>query len=136
MTLPRIVRRTPITVLVVEDEPIIRLELVDQLEDLDLTVLMAKDADEAIALLDRHPEIEVLLTDVRMPGGSMDGACLAHHVRDRWPPVKIIVLSGHFSLEPSDLPNESLFLSKPYRPEALVNAMAQMINRLAAPAAA
>ena len=48
-----------------------------------LVVLSASDADEAIALLDTHPEIELLLTDITMPG-SMDGVRLAHHVRHRW----------------------------------------------------
>jgi CheY-like chemotaxis protein len=135
MASQRIMHRKPITVLVVEDEPLIRLELVDQLKDMDLTVLTAEDADDAIRLLDRHPEIEVLLTDIRMGSRSMDGARLAHHVRDRWPPIKIIVLSGEFNLELSELPVDSLFLSKPYGPEALLAAMAQMINQQPAPPA-
>jgi len=132
MASQRVMRRNRITALIVENEAIICLELVSQLESMDLTALVARDADDAIALLDSHPEIEVLITDIRMQGGSMDGIRLAHHVRDRWPPVKIIVLSGHFNLELSDLPVDSLFLSKPYRPETLEEAVAQMINRQAA----
>lgn len=128
MASQRIIRRNPMTVLIVENEAIICLELVSQLEEMDLTALVARDADEAIALLDSHPEIEVLMTDIRMGGGSMDGIRLAHHVRDRWPPVKILVLSGHFDLDLSQLPSDSIFLSKPYRPEGLVEAMARLIN--------
>lgn len=103
----------PATILVVEDEAIIRLELVDWLSDLGLVVLAANNADEAIALLDTHPEIELLMTDVRMPG-SMDGARLAHHVRRRWPPVKIIVVSGLVDTPLRDLPKDSIFLPKPF----------------------
>lgn len=74
----------PATILIVENEAIVRMELAAQLTALGLKVLVAGDADEAIDLLDAHAEIELLLTDVTMPG-SMDGVRLAHHVRKRWP---------------------------------------------------
>ena len=94
-------RLMPTTVLVVENEALVRLEVADRLARLGLLVLVASDADEAIVLLDAHPEIDVLFTDIRMPG-SMDGVRLAHHVRNRWPPVRIIVASGmideHFGI--------------------------------------
>lgn len=73
-----------------------------------LTVLTANDADEAIQILDSHPEIELLLTETRIPGGCMDGVQLAHHVRARWPPLTIIVMSGLTDTELSDLPLDSL----------------------------
>jgi CheY-like chemotaxis protein len=113
----------PVTVLIVEHEWLVRCELEAQLADLGLTVLAARDADEAIQLLDSHPEIELLLTDLKMPG-SMDGVRLAHHVRDRWPPVKIIVMSGLSQTALADLPEGSLFLPKPYGPGALMSALA------------
>jgi CheY-like chemotaxis protein len=119
-------RLSPATILVVENEALVRLELADRLASSGLTVLVASNADEAIVLLDAHPEIEVLFTDVRMPG-SMDGVRLARHVRDRWPPVKIIVASGMMGAELRDLPPGSLFLSKPYAPEALAAAMANVM---------
>jgi CheY-like chemotaxis protein len=122
----RFARLTPATILVVENEALVRLELADRLARPGLIVLIAADADEAIELLDAHPEVEVLFTDVRMPG-SMDGIRLAHHVRGRWPPVKIIVTSG-IDAELNDLPGGSLFLSKPYAPESLDHALAQMIS--------
>jgi CheY-like chemotaxis protein len=124
----------PPTVLVVENEAIVRLELVDQFEGLGLIVLAAQDADEAILLLDSHPEIELLMTDIKMPG-SMDGIRLAHHVRDRWPPVKIIVLSGMLNTQLSQLPGESIFLSKPYDPGALAEALSNMLNSHVPPTA-
>jgi CheY-like chemotaxis protein len=117
----------PATILVVENEAIVRLELVAQLTDLGLKVLVASDADEAIDLLDSHQEIELLLTDVTMPG-SMDGVRLAHHVRKRWPPIKIVVTSGRPGTKLSDLPLGSRFFPKPYGPEALRNAMSPFLN--------
>ncbi len=117
-------RLKPATVLIVEHEHIVQMELEAQLLDMGLTVLAAGDADEAIALLDAHPEIELMLTDLRMPG-SMDGIRLAHHVRGRWPPVKIIVASGVTRTQLSQLPEGSIFLAKPYGPEALAAALAQ-----------
>jgi len=126
--IPQSVRPRPITVLIVENEAIVSLELVSRLTEMGLTPLAAGDADEAIALLDSHPEIELLLTDIKMPSGSMDGVRLAHHVRDRWPPVKIIVVSGLFDTDPADLPLDSIFLKKPCGPEVLMDALARMIN--------
>jgi two-component system, response regulator PdtaR len=120
-------RLSPATILVVENEALVRLELADQLAELSFVVLTARDADEAIALLDTHPEIELLFTDIKMPG-SMDGLRLAHHVRDRWPPVKIIVTSGLVRTELSELPGGSLFLAKPYAPETLAGALAHLMN--------
>lgn len=120
-------RTTPPTILIVEDEAIVRLELVSRFEDLGVVVLAAANADEAISLLDSRPDIELLLTDIKMPG-SMDGIRLAHHVRGRWPPVKIIVLSGMLDTELAALPGESVLLSKPYDPEVLEHAMSRMLS--------
>ncbi len=110
------------TVLIVENEAIIRLELADQLRDMGFIALEAADADEAIALLESCPGISVMFTDVTMPG-SMDGLRLAHHVRLRWPPMKIIVASGKVDAQLAALPEGSIFLPKPYRPEALAEAL-------------
>ena len=70
------------TILIVEDEAIIRFELIDLFEEEGYRVYAAANADEAIALLDRHGEVRVVLTDVEMPG-SMDGLKLAHYIRER-----------------------------------------------------
>jgi CheY-like chemotaxis protein len=110
------------TVLVVEDSALVQLELVDWLSELGLIVYTANDADEAIAVLEAHPEIDRLLTDIRMPG-SMDGIRLAHYVAGRWPPVQIVVLSANFGTSQSDLPPESIFVPKPYLPETLLRAL-------------
>ena len=120
-------RTKPPTILIVEDQAIVRLELVERFEVLGLIALAAKDADEAIVTLDASSDIELLLTDIKMPG-SMDGIRLAHHVRDRWPPVKIIVLSGRLNTELGELPRGSIFLSKPYDPEGLEQAIRFMLG--------
>ena len=120
-------RLKPATILVVENEAIVRMEAAASLTDLGLTVLTADGADQAIALLDSHPEIEILFTDLKMPG-SMDGMRLTHHVRGRWPPVKIIVASGLWTTKLSDLPTGSVFLAKPYAPDALIAALRDVSN--------
>ena len=104
----------PISVLVVEDEELIRLDIVDFLQQEGFLVYEAATADEAIHLLEIHPPISVLFTDIDMPG-SMDGLKLAAAVRDRWPPVKIVITSGHRIVEITDLPDGGVFFSKPYR---------------------
>jgi len=114
----------PATVLVVEDELLVQLELADWLKEFGLSVFTADNADEAIKLLELHPEIDLLLTDIRMPG-SMDGIRLAHYVAGRWPPVRIVVLSGNLATAPSELPPESIFVPKPYQPDALLRALSR-----------
>jgi len=123
----RSARSKPATVLIVENEAIVRLELADWLAERGLIVLQADGADEAIALLDAHPEVKLLLTDITMPG-SMDGARLAHHVRGRWPPVKIIVMSGLIDAHLPELPADSIVVSKPFRHEELWPSMAYLAN--------
>jgi two-component system, response regulator PdtaR len=126
----QIKRLNPATILVVEDDALVQLELADWLADLGLTVLTADNADQAIERLDSHPQIDLLLTDIRMPG-TMDGIRLAHHVAERWPPVKIVVLSGLFRTPLCELPPNSLFVPKPYRPEELWRALAPKQSRTA-----
>ena len=104
-------------VLVVEDEALIRLDMVDCLEEAGFSVEEAGSADEAILILEGRTDIRLILTDIDMPG-SMDGLKLAAYVRDRWPPIKIIVTSGHVSVSPDQIPVGGRFFSKPYdRPE-------------------
>ena len=64
---------------------------------------------------------------INMPG-SMDGLKLAHAVRDRWPPIKILVVSGNQRLQSSDLPTDSCFVEKPYQASALVDELRSMVS--------
>ena len=100
-------------VLGVEDEVLIRMNTAEIIEDAGFEVLEAANADEAIALLEARRDIQVIFTDIDMPG-SMNGIKLAQAVRGRWPPIKIIATSGHFKLKAGDLPDDGRFLPKPY----------------------
>jgi CheY-like chemotaxis protein len=117
------------TVIVVEDEAIVRMDIAMSLQDKGFMVLEASNADEAIGLLDAHPEIRLMFTDIDMPG-SMDGLKLAKAVRDRWPPVKIIIASGHRELRDDLLPIEGKFFSKPYDQARIISAMREMLAPL------
>lgn len=103
----------PPVVLLVEDEGLVRMAAADDLIDAGFSVLEAANADEAIRMLETHPEISILFTDIDMPG-SMDGIRLAHAVRERWPPVKLVLVSGHQSPTADLLPAETAFFTKPY----------------------
>lgn len=116
------------TVIVVEDEVIVRMDIAMSLQDEGFIVLEASNADEAIGLLDAHPEIRLMFTDIDMPG-SMDGLKLAEAVRDRWPPVKIIIASGHRELRDDLLPIEGRFFSKPYEHAVVISAIREMLTR-------
>lgn len=100
-------------VLVVEDEPLLRLMALDLVEDAGIEAVGAANADEAISILESRRDIRVVFTDIDMPG-SMDGLRLAAAIRDRWPPIRIIVTSGHRKVGTDDLPDEAVFFAKPY----------------------
>jgi CheY-like chemotaxis protein len=114
-------------VLVVEDEVLIRMAIVDSLEQSGFVVYEAANADAAIGLLERHDDIRVLFTDVDMPG-SMDGLKLAAAVRDRWPPIKIVVTSGQLKVEPWQLPAEGRFVPKPYDATQVATVLHEMVG--------
>jgi CheY-like chemotaxis protein len=118
--------RPSAAVLIVEDEPLIRMGAVSLIEDAGFEVYEASSADAAIALLEMHEEISLIFTDVDMPG-PMDGLKLAHYVRGRWPPVKIIVASGHVKVAKESLPAGALFLPKHYDPAELNHKVREMM---------
>ena len=109
-------------VLIVEDEALVRMAAVGMVEEAGFEVLEATNADEAILLLEARRDITVVFTDVEMPG-SMDGLRLAHAVRGRWPPIKIIATSGRYAVRDGDLPSGGLFLRKPYSPAEISSAL-------------
>ena len=115
-------------VLVVEDEPIIRLGMVSSIEDAGYTVIEAASADEAISRLAQDSEVGVVVTDVDMPG-SMDGIRLAHYVRNRWPPIQLLVISGKVGVLPGELPDGARFMSKPYQEPALLNTIETLASQ-------
>jgi two-component system, response regulator PdtaR len=116
-------------VLVVEDEPLLRMLAVEAVEAAGFVAIEARDADEAVAVLESRSDISLLFTDIDMPG-SMDGLKLAHAVRGRWPPIKILVVSGKVRLQPSELPSSSRFVGKPYRAAAMVEELRSLAGPL------
>lgn len=113
-------------VLIVEDSPMIRMSAVDLVLSAGYDALEAGDADEAIRILESRDDIDLVFTDVQMPG-TMDGIKLSHYIRDRWPPVKLIVASGAAIVEESVLPAGSRFFSKPYEDLTITEAMALLL---------
>jgi len=119
-------KRSPHAVLIVEDDQLLRLLTVDLVEQAGFEAVQAEDADEAVAILEARSDIALLLTDIEMPG-SMDGVKLAHAVRDRWPPIKIIVVSSRVT--DRDLPTESSFFSKPYHADKVISEICSLLGR-------
>jgi CheY-like chemotaxis protein len=119
--------KSPIVVLVVEDDPLLRMLATDVVLEAGYMALEAGDADQALVLLEARPDIALLFTDIDMPG-SMDGLKLAQAVSDRRPPIKTLIVSGQVSPKPSDLPSNSRFVVKPYRTAALVGELRALLG--------
>ena len=115
-------------ILLVEDEPIIRMSLVQHLEDCGYTVLEAENAPDAIELLKLHPEIAVVFTDVQMPG-ELDGLGLAKWVIENRPRVAVMVASGHAAKDTvmKQLCGAHAF-TKPYNYDELTNHIQEVIK--------
>jgi CheY-like chemotaxis protein len=117
----------PAVVLVVEDEMLLRMRAVDMVEDAGYTPIEAIDADEAVKILESRSDIALMFTDIQMPG-SMDGLGLARAVHKRWPPIKIIVVSGALKLSDIDIPSDSRFFGKPLEAGEMIAEMQNMIG--------
>src|SRR6195952_537224 len=115
-------------VLIVEDELILRMRAVDIVEDAGFTPVEAVNADDALAILESRSDIELLFTDIQMPG-SMDGLKLAYAVHERWPLIKIFRGPGHLPLTDADNPAESRFYGKPLEVKAMIAEMQDMMGK-------
>ncbi|MDF0546247.1 response regulator [Sphingobium sp. H39-3-25] len=114
-------------ILIVEDESLIRMLAADVAAEQGYVVLEAGNSDEALMLLERQGGIDLVFTDIDMPG-KCDGLALARRISHSWPSVRIVVTSGKVRPRAQDLPNGSIFLAKPYRPEELANAFALVLQ--------
>jgi CheY-like chemotaxis protein len=117
----------PAVVLVVEDEMMLRMRAVDMVEDAGYTSVEAVDADGAVAILESRSDIVLLFTDIQMPG-SMDGLGLAQAVHERWPPIRIILVSGQLRPAKLDIPADSRFFAKPFEAGDMIAEMRDMIG--------
>ena len=113
-------------ILVVEDSALIRMSAVDLVQAAGFEALEAGTAEEAIEILESRPDIRLVFTDVNMPG-SMDGLKLSHFIRDRWPPIKLMVASGKTIIAESQLPVGARFFHKPYDQNSIITAMIGML---------
>ena len=111
-----------LTILIVDDELLIREYLGDLLLDAGYGVVGASNANDAIAILESRNDIPLIITDINMPG-SMDGLMLAEAVRGRWPPIKIMIATGQARPAHDRMPHGSVFLPKPYDPEMVIAAV-------------
>jgi DNA-binding NtrC family response regulator len=118
----------PAVILIVEDEMMLRMLVVDMVEDAGYTAIEASDADEAVAILESRSDIALMCTDIQMPG-SMDGVGLAQAVYVRWPSVKIILVSGQSKPPSIDLPPCSRFFGKPLEASQMMAQMRNMIGQ-------
>jgi two-component system, response regulator PdtaR len=114
-------------VLVVEDEALIRMNMVCTLEDAGFDVLEAQHSVEAIALLILHADVRVLVTDVRMPG-RVDGLGLVSHARENYPHIRSIVVSGDASEADAISAGAVQFIPKPYLPATIVSAVGDLLK--------
>ena len=117
----------PSVVLIVEDEMLLRMRAVDMVEDAGFTPVEAVDADEAVAILESRSDVALLFTDIQIPG-IMDGLKLAHAVHERWPPIKIILVSGQLKLANIAIPAGSRFFGKPLEAKIMIAQMRRMIG--------
>src|SRR6204780_5386900 len=117
----------PPKVLVVEDEMMLRMRAVDIVEDAGFIPIEAVSADEALAILESRSDIDLLFTDIQMPG-SMDGLKLAHAVHDRWPAIKIILVSGQVKPSDAERPADSRFFGKPLGVGQMIGELQAMVG--------
>ena len=110
------------SVLVVDDEAMIRMAMLYMVEDAGYSAIEAADADEAIVMLERCPQITAVVTDINMPG-TMDGLELSRLIRDRWPLIGVVVTSGRFVAKAAQMPVGVHFIAKPYTPGEMVAAL-------------
>lgn len=114
-------------VLVVEDEMVLRMRAVDIVEDAGFTAVEAVNADEALKILESRSDISLLFSDIQMPG-TMDGLKLAYAVHDRWPSIKIILVSGQVKVQETDKPADSRFFGKPLDVQQMIGELQEMVG--------
>lgn len=119
-------------ILVVEDEALIRMGAVQLLEEAGFEVVEAHSAHDAMDILESRTDIRAVFTDINMPG-SWDGLKLARMVRDRWPPIHLIVTSGQMSYSTDDLPPRGRFIRKPYDPADVIATVRDLLSQSSPP---
>jgi DNA-binding response OmpR family regulator len=118
----------PRTIVLVEDEFLIRLALAEELSEAGFLVLAAHDASRGLELLQRSMPVDLLITDIRMPG-LMDGLALARYARATWPQLKIIVISGNLADLPANAADAAdAMIEKPFVPDTVLARVKQLLT--------
>ncbi|CAM5772091.1 response regulator [Labrys miyagiensis] len=115
-------------VLLVEDEPLIRMVVRDFLTDQGIPVLEASCAEDALEVLNHRADVKVLFTDINMPG-LLDGADLAQDVADRWPHLQLLLTTGKEMPPLYRIPVGCDFVPKPYDLEKLLARIEALLER-------
>ncbi len=126
----RIMRRAKdqiTTILLVEDEALIRMATAAMLEDEGYRVLEGKDAVNALAVLDTDPDIDIVITDVQMPG-EIDGLELVEIISRKYPHILTLITSGRTSLNEAQQSGATKFLAKPYTAVAIQSALQAVLT--------
>ena len=118
-----------IGVLVVENEPFLLMDTADIFTGAGMSAFEARDADEAVVTLSKRDDIRVVITDLDMPLGRMDGHSLVRTIALRWPNVGVLVLSGAATPKPGDLPTGVRFVPKPCHGQDLVSAAFAFVSQ-------
>ena len=111
-----------VTVLVVEDEFLIRSHAMDVIEEVGDIAVSAANADAALQILSHRSDIDVVFTNINMPG-TMDGLQLAHEIHNRWPSIRLILTSGKTAPKDEEMPGDGRFIRKPYLRQDLSDAL-------------
>ena len=114
-------------VLVVEGEALIRMSAVHMVRDAGFEAVSASSADEAIRIMEALSDIGAVFTGINM-SGSMNGLKLARAIRDRWPPIHLIVTSGRDASAHKELPANGRFIRKPYTAEQVSTVLVELFG--------
>ena len=119
-----------IGVIVVEDEALIRNELVEAFAHYGFHAVGAEDGPAALKALEGEaPRIQVVFTDVHLPS-PMNGLILGHHIRKTWPWISVLITSGYGTPDPSHMPQGSRFVLKPYKVSKIADLIKDMVGNV------
>lgn len=112
-------------VLVIEDEPVLRIDALDMVAQAGFEAVEAMSVDDAIHILETRPDIRIVYMDLDMPRG-IKGIELAATIRSRWPPIEIVLTAAFFTEEDLILPARAEFYPKPVQRDEVIAAMRRM----------
>ena len=113
------------TILVADDDELIRLHASELLEESGYTVVEADNAEEALLVMEARKDVRLLFTDIQMPPG-IDGLELARQVHRRWPSVLLVITSAQVQPTRAEIADDGRFIRKPYRAKDLLGQISEL----------